>query len=151
MVAISDSLCYQLVKGHHAFLQKRNGRSNRTGTVQFTTESGNVKNLNSSKYTGIAKTQTVDLTSVEDSNGRQVVQLTLLTGKVGKTRGASSKRSIALKKNFRRSVRSMSRVTGGNYRSDLSDDALARYAKLKAGVQVANGVKEGTKVKLGRA
>ena len=78
--------------------------------------------------------------------------MTLLNAnKAGVSRGTASKRTIPLKKNFRKSVKSMAKVTGLSYRSDLSSVALARYAKVKAGCVVANGVKEGVKVKAGRA
>mmetsp|Transcript_22925 Transcript_22925/g.35279 ORF Transcript_22925/g.35279 Transcript_22925/m.35279 type:complete len:181 (+) Transcript_22925:1-543(+) len=152
MVQISDTLCYQLTKNHHAFLKKRNGSTKRTGSIQFSTEPGNLKNLNTLKYSGICKSQTIDISAVADANDRQVVQMTLLNAnKAGVSRGTASKRTIPLKKNFRKSVKSMAKVTGLSYRSDLSSVALARYAKVKAGCVVANGVKEGVKVKAGRA
>eukprot|EP00814_Leptocylindrus_danicus_P018167 CAMPEP_0116018554 /NCGR_PEP_ID=MMETSP0321-20121206/8712_1 /TAXON_ID=163516 /ORGANISM="Leptocylindrus danicus var. danicus, Strain B650" /LENGTH=152 /DNA_ID=CAMNT_0003488959 /DNA_START=75 /DNA_END=533 /DNA_ORIENTATION=- len=152
MVQISDTLCYQLTKNHHAYLKKRNGRTNRTGSIQFSTEPGNLKNINTLKYSGICKSQTIDISAVADDANRQTVQMTLLVAsKAGVSRGSASKRTVPLKKNVRKSVKTMAKLTNLSYRSDLSEVALARYAKVKAGCAVANGVKGGVKVKNGRA
>jgi len=152
MVQISDALCYQLTKNHHAFLKKRNGKTNRSGSIQFSTEPGNLTNRNTLKYSGICKSQTIDIVPVLDDANRHTVQMTLsVVGKKG-SNPKKAKRVIPLKKNVRKSVATMAKLMDqSHYRADLSKVAVARYAKVKAGCVVANGVKGGVKVKAGRA
>lgn len=50
---MSSTLVWQIVKNHNSFLVKR-GRTNRAGAVQFSAEPGNVLNVNSFKFSGIA-------------------------------------------------------------------------------------------------
>ena len=59
---MSADLIWQLVKDNNAFLVKR-GRTARLGAVQFSKEPGNLMNVNSFKYSGIAPSRTVVLTS----------------------------------------------------------------------------------------
>ncbi len=57
-INMSSSLVWQLVKDHNSFLVKR-GRSARLGAVQLSAEPGNVLNVNSFKYSGLAHHNTV--------------------------------------------------------------------------------------------
>ncbi len=51
---MSSDLIWELVKKNNSFLIKRDGR-------QFTTEPGNVANVNSYKYSGLANKKVVDI------------------------------------------------------------------------------------------
>ena len=57
---MSDALVWQLIKNNNAFLVKRE-RSNRSGAVQFSKESGNLLNVNSFKYSGIANSKAIGI------------------------------------------------------------------------------------------
>jgi large subunit ribosomal protein L28e len=48
-----SALVWQLIKNNNSFLVKR-GRTARAGAVQFSSEKGNVLNVNSAKYSGLA-------------------------------------------------------------------------------------------------
>lgn len=51
---MSQELLWQLVKNNNSFLIKRDGR-------QFSTEPGNVKNINSFKFSGLANNRSIDV------------------------------------------------------------------------------------------
>ena len=57
---MSDALVWHLIRDNNSFLVKRN-RTNRCGSVQFSTEPGNVLNVNTFKYSGIANSKTIDI------------------------------------------------------------------------------------------
>ena len=59
---MSADLIWQLVKDNNSFLVKR-GRTSRLGAVQFSKEPGNLMNVNSFKYSGIATSRPVILAS----------------------------------------------------------------------------------------
>jgi large subunit ribosomal protein L28e len=61
---MTDALVWELVKNNNAFLVKRN-RTSRDGAVQFSSEPGNLLNVNSFKYSGLANSKAVDV-SVKD-------------------------------------------------------------------------------------
>ena len=57
---MSDALVWQLIKNNNSFLVKRE-RSNRSGQVMFSKESGNLMNANSFKYSGLANSKTIGI------------------------------------------------------------------------------------------
>ena len=59
---MSDALVWSLIRDNNSFLVKR-GRTDRNGAVQFSKEPGNLLNVNSFKYSGIANSKTVDISS----------------------------------------------------------------------------------------
>ncbi len=59
---MSADLIWQLVRENNSFLVKR-GRTSRLGAVQFSKEPGNLMNVHSFKYSGIATSRPVILTS----------------------------------------------------------------------------------------
>ena len=59
---MASSLIWQLVKNNNSFLVKR-GRTNRAGAVQFSSEPGNLLNSNTSKYSGLANDNTIDISA----------------------------------------------------------------------------------------
>ena len=54
MVAVPDQLVWEITKKNHAFLKSKNGRSKRSGQIKFSSEPGNLKNLHTLQYSGIA-------------------------------------------------------------------------------------------------
>lgn len=59
---MSSTLVWQLIKNNNSFLVKR-GRTNRGGAVQFSTESGNLLNVNTFKYSGLAAATTAGIST----------------------------------------------------------------------------------------
>eukprot|EP00163_Fabomonas_tropica_P008412 TRINITY_DN1804_c0_g1_i1.p3 TRINITY_DN1804_c0_g1~~TRINITY_DN1804_c0_g1_i1.p3 ORF type:complete len:138 (+),score=61.71 TRINITY_DN1804_c0_g1_i1:55-468(+) len=115
---MSADLQWLLVKDQNSFLVKRN-----SGRVQFSREAGNLKNLNSFKYSGLANLKTVDV--VAKGTGAQVV----VKGRANKSRPAKNIKAAGLNRDFRRAARSVRGATKG-YRADLTEAALARLTKV---------------------
>jgi hypothetical protein len=61
-VIMSDALVWHLIRDNNSFLIKR-GRTNRAGAVQFSSEPGNLLNVNTFKYSGIANSKTISIDS----------------------------------------------------------------------------------------
>jgi large subunit ribosomal protein L28e len=61
---MSDALVWQTIKNSNAFLVKRE-RSSRRGMVQFSSESGNLMNVNTFKYSGLANSKTVGIDTTD--------------------------------------------------------------------------------------
>lgn len=60
---MSEALVWHLIRDNHSFLVKR-GQTNRSGSVQFSSEPGNVLGVNTFKYSGLANEKTIDLALV---------------------------------------------------------------------------------------
>lgn len=58
---MSDSLVWLCVKNNNAFLVKRGKKNSRCGATMFSKESGNLLNVNSFKYSGLANSKTIDI------------------------------------------------------------------------------------------
>jgi len=141
MVAISDSLAWELVKRNNSFMRKKNGQTRRSGTVTFSVERGNLVSKSSYKYSGLANSKTIDISSTADNRAA-------LTKKTKK--GGSA--VIALNKDFRRVEKTItSQATDNYYRPDLKREALAKYSAVYRGNRAAKGVKKAVPVKRGRA
>ena len=61
-IAMASALVWELTKNHNSFLHKRE-RTSRLGAVAFTTEPGNLLNVNSYKYSGLANDKTVGISA----------------------------------------------------------------------------------------
>jgi large subunit ribosomal protein L28e len=59
---MSESLVWHLIRDNNSFLVKR-GNTRRDGSVQFSKEPGNLLNVNTFKYSGIANQRTIDLST----------------------------------------------------------------------------------------
>ena len=57
---MSDALVWHLIRDNNCFLHKRE-RTNRAGGVQFSSEAGNLLNVNTYKHSGIANSSTIDI------------------------------------------------------------------------------------------
>ncbi|GMH68315.1 hypothetical protein TL16_g04901 [Triparma laevis f. inornata] len=140
MVAISDSLTWQLISQNNSFLHKKNGRSSRTGAIRFSKEKANVMSLSTFKYSGIANSRATSVTVAEDSKGNTFPVLVKKTSK-GKTV------TIPLNKNFRSAVKT---VTSQNNRADLTANLKAKYAGIYNGNMAKKEMRKKTVVKVGR-
>lgn len=59
---MSSALIWHLVRDNNSFLVKRE-RTSRAGSVQFSSEPGNVLSVNTYKYSGLANEKSIDVTS----------------------------------------------------------------------------------------
>ena len=69
---MSESLIWHLIRDNNSFLVKR-GNTRRDGSVQFSSEPGNLLNVNTFKYSGIANQRTIDLSTVAGDKKPYVV------------------------------------------------------------------------------
>ena len=69
---MSESLIWHLIRDNNSFLVKR-GNTRRDGSVQFSSEPGNLLNVNTFKYSGIANQRTIDLSTVAGDKRPYVV------------------------------------------------------------------------------
>ena len=147
MVAIPDQLCWELVKGSHSFLNKKNGHTKRSGKVSFSTEPGNLKSLNMFKYSGLANSKAVDIL-IDDENRAQ------LYTKTASKCGAQPKKSkvvARINKDFRRAESVIMKQTVNNfYRRDLKAAALGKYTKVYQANRRAKGITKPVPTKKGR-
>lgn len=147
MVAASDSLVWEIVKNNNSFMRKKNGKTSRSGSVRFSVERGNLASMSTFKYSGLANSQTIDISSTDDNRAA----LTLKTKKAT-TSGKSGKATIALNKSFHRTAKTITgQTTDKYYRSDLTSAALAKYSAVYRGNRAAKGVKKAQPIKRGRA
>ena len=72
---MSEALVWHLVRDNNCFLHKRE-RTSRAGSVQFSSEPGNLMNVNTFKYSGLANNKTIDLQIATDDKKRSRVVLT---------------------------------------------------------------------------
>mmetsp|Transcript_8816 Transcript_8816/g.12563 ORF Transcript_8816/g.12563 Transcript_8816/m.12563 type:complete len:151 (-) Transcript_8816:47-499(-) len=147
MVAISDSLTWELTKKNTSFMRKKNGRTKRSGSVKFSVEKGNAKNLSLFKYSGIANSKAVDVVFT-DGNGAALVT------KTASKAGAQPAKTLAetpMNKHFRRAEKSIKSQAFDNfYRPDLQEAVLAKYTKVYSANRIAKGVKKALPMKQGR-
>lgn len=78
---MSSALIWQLVKNNNAFLVKR-GRTTRAGAVQFSSEPGNLLNVNSYKYSGLATESSVGISADLELTVKVSVSLKLICGPI---------------------------------------------------------------------
>jgi large subunit ribosomal protein L28e len=57
---MAEALVWHLIRDNNSFLVKR-GRTSRNGAVQFSSEPGNVLNVNTFKYSGLANQNTLHI------------------------------------------------------------------------------------------
>ncbi|CAO3574513.1 unnamed protein product [Mortierella alpina] len=109
---MSADLTWLLIKNNNSFLVKRSG-------VQFSSEAGNLLNLNSFKFSGLANKKTVDVSAA--ASGRGVVVSTKSSKGINK---------VTLSKGVRKSAKSVAGLTRAGYRADLRQAALARVSAV---------------------
>lgn len=147
MVAIPDSLAWELTKKNTAFLKKKNGHTKRSGAIQFSVEKGNVKSLNKFKYSGIANSKAVDVTFTDDNRAKLVTRTASKISKSPKKGYAV----IPLNKDFRRVEHTIkTQITDNYYRPDLKQEALGKWTQVYKANRRAKGVKPVVPTKKGR-
>ena len=147
MVAIPDQLCWELVKGGNAFLNKKNGNTKRSGSVSFGTEKGNLKSLNLFKYSGLAQSKAVDIVIDDDNRA----QLYTKTASKCHTQPKKSKVVANINKDFRRAESVIMKQTVNNfYRRDLKAAALGKYTKVYQANRRTKGITKPVPTKKGR-
>ncbi|VEU33684.1 unnamed protein product [Pseudo-nitzschia multistriata] len=148
MVAVSDQLVWEVIKSNNSFLKKRNGKTSRSGKIEFSSEKGNVKSLNRFKYSGLANTKVCDVVCTDDNKAELIVK----TASKCATQPAKGKASIALNKSDFRKVESTIKKSTSDvfYRRDLEAAMLGKWTKVYQANKRANGVKKGVPPKMGR-
>ena len=147
MVAIPDSLTWELTRRNTSFLKKKNGATKRSGAVQFSVEKGNVKSLNKFKYSGLANSKVVDVAFGDDNKA------VLVTKTASKCHKQPKKAYVStpVNKDFRRVENIIKTQTVNNfYRQDLNSEVLAKWTKVYSGNRRAKGTKPVVPVKKGR-
>lgn len=147
MVAIPDSLAWELTRRNTCFLNKKNGHTKRSGAVQFSTEKGNVKSLNKFQFSGLANSKVLD---VAFADGNKSVLVTKTASKCHKT-PKKAYASTPINKNFRRVEKTIMTQTVNNYyRRDLKQAALGKWTQVYKANRRAKGTKPVVAVKKGR-
>ncbi|RUS20776.1 ribosomal protein L28e [Endogone sp. FLAS-F59071] len=119
----SADLVWSLVKDNNAYLVKRPG-------VQFSSEPGNLTNLNTYKYSGLANNKTVGIVAAPSGKG-----IELITKKQKLSAHNVNKRvnKITITKGSRRTALSVANIISRDgYRPDLRKSALARVSAVLA-------------------
>jgi large subunit ribosomal protein L28e len=146
MVACSNQLVWEIIKGNNSFMKKVNGRTKRSGCMRFSVEDGNLRSLSSYKHSGLANSKAVGI-SCTDAND---AVLSIKTASKSDSKAASA--SVPVNKSFKRVVKTIEKTTADNYyRPDLKSDALAKYSKVYQANRIARGVKKAVPVKKGRS
>ncbi|KAL1927009.1 hypothetical protein VTP01DRAFT_5339 [Rhizomucor pusillus] len=119
LIIMSADLVWTLVKNNNSFLVKRPG-------VQFSAEKGNLMNLHSYKYSGLANAKTVDIRA----DGARGVRVT--TKKVKKANLPSKVNNVTVISRSRRGTAKAvaNLVARSKYRPDLREAALARASAV---------------------
>ena len=67
-----------LVKKQNCFQQKRNGNTKRSGSIVLSAEPGNLKNLNSYKFSGLINSKAVKMSvAEEEKDGKTKVTISM--------------------------------------------------------------------------
>ncbi|RUP46852.1 ribosomal protein L28e [Jimgerdemannia flammicorona] len=120
---MSADLVWSLVKNNNAYLVKRPG-------VQFSSEPGNLTNLNTFKYSGLANNKTVGVVPAVSGKG-----IELITKKQKLSAHNVNKRvnKITIAKGSRRTALSVANIVARNgYRPDLRQASIAALARVSA-------------------
>eukprot|EP00697_Spironema_sp_BW2_P015445 gnl/Spiro4/62_TR34_c0_g1_i1.p2 gnl/Spiro4/62_TR34_c0_g1~~gnl/Spiro4/62_TR34_c0_g1_i1.p2 ORF type:complete len:201 (-),score=82.97 gnl/Spiro4/62_TR34_c0_g1_i1:102-632(-) len=131
----SPDLLWLLVRNNSSFLVKRNG-------AEFTSEPGNLTNMNSFKFSGLANRKAVDLSIVKNK-----VTIGLKKSKQSKVRSpAKAWATSVLSRTTPRAGQipaSIRKITAGShYRPDLARFAIARYHALRRTLAVKKADKK---------
>jgi len=147
MVHVPDQLVWELVKKNTCFLKKKNGQTKRSGKVEFSTETGNLKSLNQFKFSGLANSKVFDVVCTEDNKAELVKK----TASKAHKQPAKSQSVTNVSKDFRRSESVIRKQAIDNfYRRDLEAAALGKYTKVYQANRRAKGITKPVPVKKGR-
>ncbi|KAI8846070.1 ribosomal L28e/Mak16 [Chytridium lagenaria] len=115
---MSSDLIWLLTRNNSSFLVKRSG-------VQFSREAGNLTNLNSFKYSGIANPKTVDVSAAAKGVTVSLKKKTVVATKPGR----SIQKATIAKPGARTVVKSVRNLVK-SYRPDLQKAAIARAVRI---------------------
>ena len=145
---MADALTWMCIKDNNAFLYKR-GRTNRAGCVMFSAEPGNLTNVSSFKYSGLANSKTVDFAQSKEGKYPTVVMTTKRTKALNQPKKTAV--PVTLNRSYRTTSNSIvNSIVKTHYRADLKAAALKRFAALQRVTKVEAGIKKGAKPKRGR-
>ncbi|KAI6015616.1 ribosomal L28e/Mak16 [Pisolithus marmoratus] len=121
---MSSDLQWLLLRNYNSFIVKR-GPEGRT----FSTEHGNLRNLHSHKFSGLANAKTIDI-----KESGSAIQITTRKSKVSPhaVRPARTTLTIRNRSGPRRALGIVAGLTKRGYRPDLRTAALARTSALLA-------------------
>jgi large subunit ribosomal protein L28e len=126
---MSESLVWHLIRDNNCFLKKV-GNTSRTTEVQFSSEPGNLMNVNTFKYSGVANNKAIGLNAGKTAKGASTIVLTRKNAK-SLSKPAKATSSIPLKALKKRSLKALNNLVGtGKYRADLASAAKARFNRL---------------------
>jgi large subunit ribosomal protein L28e len=146
MVAVSDSLVWELTRNNSSFLKKKNGNTKRSGSIGFSTEKGNLTSLNQHKYSGLANTKAANIACTDDNKAVLIVKTASKADQPKK-----SIASIPMNKDFHRVESAIRKHTVDNfYRRDLEAAALGKWTKVYQANRRAKGIKKTVPCKKGR-
>merc|ERR1712183_986650 len=129
-----------------SFMRKVNGRKSRTGTMRFSVERGNPRNVSNYQQSGLANSKSADIFFATTNSA---VLVTKTASKASHPRRGYA--HIPITKNFHRSVKTIrSQVHDNYYRRDLTRHVLAKYSKAYQANRIAKGIKKSVPVKKGR-
>jgi len=116
--------------------------------MRFSVEKGNLRNISSYKFSGIANSKSVDVTCTPANTAI----LTTKTASKAATQPKKGSVDIPINKNFKRVTKTIeSQIADNYYRPDLKNAALAKYSKVYQANRIAKGIKKAVPVKKGRA
>jgi large subunit ribosomal protein L28e len=143
---MSDALIWNIVRNNNCFLRKQ-GSTKRVGAVQFSAEPGNVMSVSSFKYSGIANTNTVDVSAVVTGAAgakRDKIAITTRTSSRNPKKSSTSTGVACckiVKGKFVTPVTAACKATAGSryYRADLTSAVAAKYQRLSTGTRAKKG------------
>ncbi len=118
-----SALIWECIRDNHAYLKKGNGPK------VFSAEPGNITNLHSNKFSGLAGRKVAGLTVVKSGKKETV---TLVTKPVGGKRACPKSlfNGTGISKNATRATKSIAAKLAG-YRPDLVGAAVSKFQKIK--------------------
>eukprot|EP00798_Chlamydomonas_sp_ICE-L_P029023 gene29024-32220_t len=121
---MSSALVWHCIRDGNSFMRKTHN-----GEI-FSTESGNLFNKHSYKYSGICNEKTVDISPAGDA-----ISFTVAKGSKTANKPKASKAKYIVKKGPRRTIGSISKQVS-SYRPDLVGAAKARIATIAKSLRV---------------
>ena len=152
---MSDALVWHLIRDHNSFLVRR-GRSRVAGEVQFSKEPGNVLNVNTFKFSGLANSKTIDVSSeVKEAktkkSGKNIKKSVVVVKSKSVDKKAVNKPKLAVDKNVTITSWKLNKKAAvpdshailntlekDGYRKDLISAAKHRLSKLYKASSVKN-------------
>ncbi|GMI48818.1 hypothetical protein TrCOL_g8049 [Triparma columacea] len=140
MVSAPSSLVWACVSRHNSFQRQKNGRTKRSGKVIFSVEKGNVANISSFKYSGIANEKSVDIVTGSNDKGPVPVFVKKTVSKASKPVKAIQKNNYSTS-NVRKAQASLA-SQNTYYRPDLQSKLEAKFSALNNGYKAAKGLRK---------